>query len=74
MQLLHLLVFFNSVSSLPLSMPGAADKRSKTDRALKGRRGGMCALLKGDEEEKGEREDGKERGRERGRGFVPIRR
>ena len=34
----------------------------------------MCALLKGDEEEKGEREDGKERGRERGRGFVPIRR
>ena len=34
-------------------MPGAGDKRSKTDRALKGRRGGMCALLKGDEEEKG---------------------
>ena len=71
MQLLHLLVFFNSVSSLPLSMPGAADKRSKTDRALKGRRGGMCALLKGDEEEKG---GGREDGSERGRGCVPIRR
>ena len=71
MQLLHLLVFFNSVSSLPLSMPGAADKRSKTDRALKGRRGGMCALLKGDEEEKG---GGREDGSGRGRGCVSIRR
>ena len=34
----------------------------------------MCALLKGDEEEKGEREYGRERGSERGRGCVPIRR
>ena len=31
----------------------------------------MCALLKGDEEEKG---GGREDGRERGRGCVPIRR